>query len=327
VQADGSFVFENVEMPVGRAFIVTTSYADTAYSSDIGVVDEGIATLDLPLEIYDTTTDASVLVADRLHLFFEFLDEQTLRVIQLYVISNPTSKTLVPSAEGEPTVRFILPEGATNLEFQDGGLGGRYIQTDDGFGDRYAIPPGSGNYEVLYAFTMPYDRKLELDQPVSLPVDAVVILIPEDGVKIKSDMLVDDGVRDVQGAKYRLYNGGALATGDMLSMSISGRPTSGQPTLPGGSTTNIVIGVGVFGLALVLAGVWLYTRTRRVDEGEAFDDGLPEIDLGSDAESSETLMDAIIALDDLFQAGELPEEAYLKRRSELKSRLQAQMGD
>jgi len=33
------------------------------------------------------------------------------------------------------------------------------------------------------------------------------------------------------------------------------------------------------------------------------------------------LMDAIIALDELYQAGELPEAAYLERREELKARL------
>ncbi len=38
-------------------------------------------------------------------------------------------------------------------------------------------------------------------------------------------------------------------------------------------------------------------------------------------------MDAIIALDDLYQAGQLPEDAYLKRRAELKARLQERMGN
>ena len=102
-----------------------------------------------------------------------------MRVIQLYILSNPSSKTLVPSGEGEPTLSFELPEGATNLEFQDGALGERFIKTDKGFGDTISIRPGSGNYELLYAFEMPYERKLDLVQPLSLPVDAVVVMVPE----------------------------------------------------------------------------------------------------------------------------------------------------
>ena len=40
-----------------------------------------------------------------------------------------------------------------------------------------------------------------------------------------------------------------------------------------------------------------------------------------DLESPEALLDAIVALDDLYQAGELPEAAYQQRRAELKERL------
>ena len=318
INTDGSFVFENVEMPPERAFIVVSGYAGASYTSDIGRVEAGVTSLDLPIQIYDTTSDASVLRADRLHLFFDFLDDKTIRVVQLYLISNPSNKTLVPAGEGEPTARFILPEGAANLEFQDGALGERFIQTADGFGDSLSIPPGEGSYEVLYAYTMPYDRKLELVQPLTLPVDAVVVLVPEDGIKIKGDTLQDGGTRDVQGAQYRVYNGESLAEGELLRMTISGRPSSGQPTLSSSSNTSLLIGLGVFGLALVLAGVWLYRRRRAIVGEEVIE----EPDDTGEMDNVDSLMDAIIALDDLYQAGQLPEDAYLKRRAELKARLQ-----
>jgi hypothetical protein len=38
-------------------------------------------------------------------------------------------------------------------------------------------------------------------------------------------------------------------------------------------------------------------------------------------QDSDTVMDAIIALDDMYQSGDLPEEAYQQRRLELKARL------
>jgi hypothetical protein len=310
-------------MPVGRVFLATVKYQDTTYGSDIGMVSAGNNKIDLPIPIYETTTDASILSVDRLHLFFDFVDSQTIRVIELYVISNPTDKTLVPAGSGKTTINFTLPQGATNLEFQDGTLGGRYIQTSDGFGDTVAVRPGSGDYQVLFAFEMPYDKKLDLVQPISLPVNAVVILVPESGLKIKSDMLTDAGNQDVQGTSYHMYNGDALNPGDDLSLTISGGPTSGSLALAGGSTNSIVIGLGAFGLALIVAGVWLFRRTR-ANAGEDYfeeDDDFLELD-GDKNENIDTLMDAILALDDLYQAGELPEEAYRQRRSELKARLQ-----
>ncbi|HLA98873.1 MAG TPA: c-type cytochrome [Anaerolineales bacterium] len=319
---DEKFTFEPVEMLPQRAFLVTTEYNGNTYGSDIGVVRSEETSLSLPILIYETTTDASILRVDRLHLFFEFIDSQRMRVIELYIMSNPSDKALVAEAEGQPVVRFILPEGATNLEFQDGALGDRFIQTEDGFGDTVTVRPGMGLYEVLFAYEMPYNRKLDLVKPVNLPVDAVVILIPENGIKVKGEALVDEGTRDMQGALYHLYNGGSLQPGDTLSLTISGRPAGARPSILAGSSTSLVLGVGAFGLALILAGVWLYRRAGRAvmdDEDEEVD--LPES--GLEFDSSETVMDAIIALDDLYQSGELPEEAYQQRRAALKARLQS----
>jgi hypothetical protein len=85
----------------------------------------------------------------------------------------------------------------------------------------------------------------------------------------------------------------------------------------------LVIGLGIFGLTLILAGVFLYRRSRAADS-ETEDE--PEDAISQDgpefgSESAETLMDAIIALDDQYQAGQLPESAYLERRAKLKQRL------
>jgi hypothetical protein len=174
---------------------------------------------------------------------------------------------------------------------------------------------------------MPYVRNLELSQPLTLPVNAVVILVPEDGPKVKSDLLVDEGTRPVQGVNYRMYSSSRLEAGSELSLSISGRPKATGSAFQSGSTSSLVIGLGAFGLALVAAGVWLYSRSRTTgfaDGTEQADTDLPEDDIPDDPE---ILMDAILALDDQYQAGELPEEAYWQRRTELKARLQALLAD
>ncbi|MGW8251511.1 MAG: hypothetical protein ACWGO1_12775, partial [Anaerolineales bacterium] len=330
VQPDGKYIFDDVEMPDGRAFLVTVDYDGTTYGSDIAVAQAEMPLPELPVSIYETTTDASMLSADRLHLFFEFVDDQTLRVIELYILSNPSDRTVVPVAPGQPTVRFSLPEGAVNLEIQDGALGERFIQTEDGFGDTMPIRPGAGKYELLFAYEIPYERKLDLVQPMSLPVNAVVILAPENGIDIKGEGLVDAGTRDVQGAQYRLYNGESIPAGSDLRVSISGRSLGSSPSLVSGSSTSLVVGLGAFGVALVLAGVWLYRRSRsasEVEDDDGMQDQVAEDELELASESKETLMDAIIALDDLYQAGQLPESAYLQRRAKLKDRLKEIMAE
>jgi len=67
-----------------------------------------------------------------------------------------------------------LPEGASNLEFQDGTLASGMCRHPAALATpRLCVLIGT--YEVLFSYSMPYDRKLELERVVTMPVDAVVI--------------------------------------------------------------------------------------------------------------------------------------------------------
>ena len=64
-------------------------------------------------------------------------------------------------------------------------------------------------------------------------------------------------------------------------------------------------------------GVYLYLRDRsRANEND--EDGVEVDALGEDENS---IMDAILVLDDQHKAGEISSEAYIKRREALKERL------
>jgi len=332
IDKDGAFTFQDVELPQGHVFVTSVDYAGTTYGSDVAFVNGEIDSLELPIKIYDTTTDDSVLFVERLHYFFELVDEGTMRVVELHIISNPGDKTLIASSEGQPVVTFELPPEANNLDLQDGALGERYVITTNGFGDTLPVLPGSGDYQVIFAYDLPYDGKLDFIRPSNMPANAVVLLVPEDGIKIKGDNIEDGGIRDVDGVPFHMYNGSSLAAGDELRLTISGRApgdslVSGLESnirlLIGIGTLGIVllIGIGALGLALIAAGVWLYLRSRtQSDEGEDADKAETSGDPHPD-EDADTLMDAILALDDLYKEGQLPEEAYHQRRAELKERL------
>jgi mono/diheme cytochrome c family protein len=317
-QADGSYSFENVEMVPGHTYLVTVDHGQATYISPMASADEQTSALSLDVTIFDTTTDVSQLSVERLHIFFEFNQEDLVQVVQLFIFSNKGNQTIVPLQEGGPIVDFPLPEGAMNLQFQDGVLGERYLQTPTGFADTIAIRPGMGEYQVLFAYELPYERNLDLVQPLSLPVEAVIVMLPEGGVKVRSEMLKDDGTRAVEGGTYRLYSGSKLAAGSSLELTLSGSSGPGF-SLASDSTTSLMIGLGSFGLVMIVAGVWLFLRNQK--QAGDLEDELDEVGEEYAEEDAESLIDAIIALDDLYSAGELPEDAYRKRRAELKARL------
>ncbi len=316
---NATYTFEDVEIDPHRVFVVTVDYAGATYGSDIGVFEQDSTELQLPVTVFEPTQDVSVLSVDRLHVFFDFSQPDVVQVVELYVISNNSTQAVVPANPGEGVVPFTLPEGATPPQFQDGALGGRYIQTADGFMDTLTVRPSQGQYQVLYATTLPYSKKITFRQTLPLDVDAVLFMVP-DGVKVKSDFLQDSGTRDVQGVTYRTYTGAQIAAGGNLEAVLSGKVGGGGVSLSTSSGSSLAIGLGAFGAVLIGAGIWLYRRTNRGESEEDVDDEDASAD---EMEDPQVVMDAIIALDDLYKEGELSEEAYHTRRAALKARLKA----
>ena len=86
----------------------------------------------------------------------------------------------------------------------------------------------------------------------------------------------------------------------------------------GSNRNTLLIGAGLLGLALIVAGGWMYLRDRK--QGEE-----TEEEEDHEFDSSEDVLDAIVALDDLHRAGKISDEAYQKRRTELKDILKGMM--
>jgi hypothetical protein len=106
-------------------------------------------------------------------------------------------------------------------------------------------------------------------------------------------------------------------------MTISRKSGTALPALPSGSNLGIVIGLVVLAAALVFSAVLLYKRTHStVLAGDEPED--PKVT--PVAESPESIMDAILALDDQYKEGKIPEEPYRNRRNELKNRLREAKG-
>ena len=328
--ADGSYSFEDVDFKPDYVYFIQVESGGLNFNSDIlhgqDVTGEQA---ELPVEIYDTIADASVLRTDRLHVFFDFSQPGKVQVVNLFIISNPSGRVVVAPEEGKPVITFDLPQGAENLQFQDSQLGERYVQTENGFGDTAAVPPGEGGLnQILYAYELPYSTGLDFQMKVPLPVEAAVVMVPTSGVSLSSSQLVSGGQQDVSGMSFQMYQASSsLQAGDTIDLSLKGKPGSAAAgdAAAADPNTTLIIGLGVFGLALAAAGLYLYFNQRSRQQLAAEAVGDAEIEAAEEAElateTSESLLDKIIALDDQHATGGLPEPAYQARRAELKARL------
>ncbi len=272
--------------------------------------------LDLPITIYDTTSDLSGLKVDRLHVFFDFTNPETVQIAELFLLNNTGNRVIASDPPGQPVVSFTLPQGATNLQFQNGVLGGRFVETEGGFGDTQSIAPGAGT-QILFAYDLPFKRKMEVSIPIPLVVDAAIVMLPQGSMTIQSDQLQPMGQRQIQGVSLDLYSATALQPGSVLKMTLSGR-MGNATTIQTGQVGSLI--AGALALALVLGGgLFWYLRQRKPVPAPV---GIEAVD-STPLESREALIDAIIALDDLHKAGKLDDTAYRQRRAELKDRLRS----
>lgn len=306
LRPDGTFTFENVPLSSGRTFVATLEYGGVEYLSSM--VTAGATDQTLDMTVYEPATDSSALSVDRWHIFLSFDRPGVVQVIEMWIISNLGNHVVVPAAPESPALSFTLPEDAINLQFQDGQLGdGRYLQTPNGFGDLRPILPGVGQFQAVFAYDLPYSRRLKLSRPTDLPVFSALVMVPK-GVRVKSDLLQEGDERLFNGTTLIVYRSQPLLAGSTLDLEIAG--------MPRGSTTtglqSLLLFIGVLGVALILTGGYIFWRGRASSSAQTVEGEFTDRD---------SVLDAIIALDDLHTAGKLSDKAYYARRAELKSRL------
>lgn len=333
VDASGNYAFANVAIPTNYAYFVSVDHGGTTYSSQPVVPAAGVTTYDLPLDIYDTTNDLSVLVADQVHIILDYSKPDVIQVVEFYSITNPSTKTVIAASKGAPLINVTLPKGYKNLQFQDGAIGDRFVQTGEGFGDTSAIPPSAAPassavnpsatpaantaFQIIFAYDLPYSTNFDFVQPFSLNVTETQFLVSE-GVKAQAPGIMDGDIADMgnDGGKYQRYKVGSFKSGQTMTVTVSGEPIKNSQPIAGNDTSrNLIIGIGTLGLVLMLAGGWLFLRDRK---------RIPEKRFAPQANSltREEILDAIIALDDQHNAGNIAHDAYQQRRAELKEKFQ-----
>ncbi|MEW6027912.1 MAG: c-type cytochrome [Chloroflexota bacterium] len=317
VASDGSFLFEGIDLPDGRILLAEMDYGGIVYQTELVVLTEGMTEVTLPeLIIYEPSTDLSALTVVQGHAFIEIADG-VIQVIEFLSLENPTQTSIIVPVTADAMAIAPVPQGMTSLGF-DAQQG--QAQPVAAGSDAFGLPPSDLQYGVVAGYEMPYDKKAELSLPFVLDVPSGSLLVPP-GVKVSGDGLVDAGQQDIgNGTIYQVYEFGGVQAGGTLDFTVSGQPKTS--TTSGGtdaSQKNLLIGVGAFGAVLILAGVWMFFRDRGREEveEEAGEDGV-------EYEDTESILDAIIALDDLHRAGKIPDEIYQQRRADLKARLKQQ---
>lgn len=339
VGADGNYRFDLTDIPPNWVFIASTNYNDLSFSSDASQLSRSDPQLALPIQVFEQTTDPSVVNVGQLHVVFEFAGDRV-RVNELYVINN-NSDTVFMGEDGVPedgVVEVAIPEGAENLSFQRsfGGVdsflpANDFVQTARGWADPQALGPGAGALTLLARYELPYESGMTISHPIFYDTATSTIILPDAGVEVTNMPWVAQQPQDFgQGQTFLNYLGPGVPPGETISMKLEGRPQlvtdeTGAVVANRDQTTELIIG----GTALLLvagAGIfyWQSTKKRRAVEDE--DEYEVETAVAAAPDDADALLREIAGLDAAYEAGQLDEAVYHRRRAELKQRLAAVWG-
>ena len=309
VNADGTYIFET-ELVESQIYLTELEVDGLSYQSEYAVVPAEATELVLPtIVVYATTEDFSALRIDTVQVFFDFANADIAQIFAVYSIVNTSDKTIIITMGDKQVVPFIAsPDGAEGLGYEATQNSAPFLQTANGF----AMPPSETPYELIAFASLPKTKEIAISQPARLPIGGITLYLPK-GMDAEGKTLTDQGLQALETMNFHVYSASGLKKDESIDFTITGKPetTAVNPDITQNKT--LLIGVGAFGLALILAGVWMYMRDRNKEE---------EIEeQESEFGDTQSIMDAIIALDDLHRAGKLSDLAYKQRREELKNAL------
>jgi hypothetical protein len=306
---DGAFSFPGLSLEKEKSYYVRATYKGVEYySRTISFGDKKELLLDL--SVYETThkdTDISV----KMHHVLMGLKEGILLIQEIMVLENIGDRVYVGSREFEPgkkeVLRVSLPQKATALEFLKGLMSCCIVKTEDGLIDTMDIKPG--RKEIRFSYKVDYgSSRYELNKRLYAKTESIDFLIPDQGIKAKSDMLEFRGSMGNPGQRFLHLSGKDLSKGSRIVLELRGLPWGkGFLKLAIVGLVAVIMGAG-------LAYPFMRKWTRREDSGEPDNIKSERV---TRVDQKEELVREIAHLDDLFESGEIDPEEYRSKRKQM----------
>ena len=318
--SQGRFVFQGVPVP-GQGdplYILTAIYLDVPYSMELTGESE---LSDILLTVHEPTGSLDSLSIQSSSMFILRADAgaRTLSAFEILTVTNEGDRVFVPDlVEGSPMdlLRFPLPPGAVGLEVESGLTGGQVLQVDRGFALVVAVPPGE--HGVAFTYLVPYRGEvLDLSRRFGIGAETFRLLVSEEAASVSTSDLEDLGITAIGDTTYQIFGATDIQREGRVTVALTNLP---QPSLwqrigewlslgSAAATVSVVLSVAL-AVLLLIAVVWRFPA-RRVETAE---------DASSMVLDRTALTQAIAALDDRFQRGEVAEGKYRRQRQTLKAR-------
>ncbi|MFN8465416.1 MAG: c-type cytochrome [Caldilineaceae bacterium] len=336
VSAGGVYTFENLATDPSIAYVASVGYDGISYSTDFVNLAPITPTLQTTITVAGTTEDPAGINITRAHWI---MDHQpgALLVGEIYTFGNSGDSTYVGrKVEGmtEPaTLELHVPEGATEITFDNGALGDRFEQVGNTIYDTLPVIPGTDTRQIVLRYAIPYNgTALDVKQDFAYPVDQLSLLIADiPGLKVDAPELESGGAQDLSGQPFQIWRKSGFAP-QTIELKMAGllSENSADPRAAAASSsdssTSAELGaapppleswVTWVMMALVAAGLLAVVGVAmRRNSGT-----LAPAGHGDQSELHAQLVSQIALLDDQHALGQVSDADWSARRAYLKAQL------
>jgi hypothetical protein len=306
---DGYFQFVDLPLTPENSYRVSLKYQGVDYSGHPFSFAQGENLKTMEIGVYDATDSPEKIKISMKHIFVDIENN-------IFKISEAVRLENIGNTTYRGPLRFSLPEGFENLQFERG------IDTccseikESGFSENMPFYPGMK--EVTYSYQLKYDSSKYLFTPaIDYPTENLDLMIRDLGIKLESKRLVFISAIDMGEKKYLRLSAKALLPNEKVEIKISGLPLG-----PEGYRVYVLVFAG---LIVLLGIVYPFLRKKPVMVSEESRPCAQERDkLRAKSEekkgviTSEELLKEIAELDDHYAAGEIETGEYEKLRAKKK---------
>jgi type 1 fimbria pilin len=330
--AHGQFSFAGLDTDKTISYAVYIRFQGAQYTSDIVTLDSK-PQQNLPLVVYDATTDSSKLVVIETTILIQQPDprKNTLNVSEIVGFRNLDIHTYVGSldaSKGKPNaLLFALPPNVKQVSLDKGFEGYQQILVDKGFAADAAVPPGISEFGFSYQLT-PTTDSYDFSFLAVYPTVDLSILVPP-SLQVSSGSLAAKGLVNADQSTYQMFKTSTLRANDDVHLNIEGLPAANAPSdvQPASFNTTILwLAASILLMLFVLFSTWMILRRRReqaVRSRVAAQSGKHSSGKILDVkdERQQELLDKLLNLDKDFEAGEIKKAAYQEQRAKVKAQL------
>ena len=307
---NNGFKFDDVRIEPEWCYIVSVKYDGVKFTSKTvqGNDIKEAESVFLPVTIFSSTDSDEFLSAERVHIFVNFSQTGTIRLTELYTVTNSGDHVIIPSDHVSSNLQFTLPTGAINLQIQNENSNSKIIKTNYGFFELVNIFPLPAQHQILYRYDLPYENEKRIRFIMPMDVETLVLAIPFNDVELESNDLLATGTRMLEGELFQLYMVNDLKKGEGIAVNLSGKP--GTPSVLGDAAQqHLLISIVFFVPILIVFFIWLINNHQKLQKKKQRINDL--------AYEKQTILDEIVALDDLYRSNQLAVDVYQNRRNEL----------